>query len=265
MNSRAPIGLVYGGGGPLATAVGMGAAQALAAGGLVISDLPALGTSGGSVAAAAARADIPYDDVVQALRGVRLPERRPGYMRAMATELFGDRHDPLLWTSVVRLSTGRRTRLCGADHPVAAIVAASCAVPFLVAPERIGAHRYIDGGARSWVSADLAPTADHLIVIAPVVAPSFGRFGSVLSGHLSWELRRWRRRTGGRTTVIRVVDDLASRVKRWADLFNPALAADARAHARAVVTDALAPDGRLHDLLSTRTAAPPDEENTQCL
>lgn len=159
MISRAPLALVYGGGGPLATAVGMGAAHALTGCGVVIPDVPALGTSGGSVAAAAARADIPYSDVVQALRGVRLPARRPGYMRAMATDLFGDRHDPLLWTSVVRLSTGRRTRLCGADHPVAAIVAASCAVPFLIAPERIGPHRYLDGGARSWVSADLAPSS----------------------------------------------------------------------------------------------------------
>lgn len=242
------MAIVYGGGGPLATAVGMGAAEALSAGGFDIAALPALGTSGGALAAAASRAGLHHEEVRQALRGVRLPERRPGYVRAMGVELFGDTFDSQLWTSVVRLPAGRRTRLSGGDHPVATIVAASCAVPLLVVPERIGGHRYLDGGARSWVSADLAPSADHLIVIAPVIAPSFGPFGALLSGHLGHELRRWRRRTGGQTTVVRIVENVASRVRRWADLFDSGLAAEAKDQANEYVSKQVSPGGRLYDL-----------------
>jgi len=86
----------------------MGVADALIGGGFPMTHVPALGTSGGAVAAAATRAGLSHDHIAQLIRRVRLPDRRPGTLRRAGVDLFGHRHDPLLWTSVVRLRTGRR-------------------------------------------------------------------------------------------------------------------------------------------------------------
>jgi NTE family protein len=47
-------------------------------------------------------------------------------------------------------------------------VAASCAVPTVWPPARIGERRFIDGGLRSWTNADLADGADRIVVLAPM-------------------------------------------------------------------------------------------------
>jgi NTE family protein len=47
-------------------------------------------------------------------------------------------------------------------------VAASCAVPTVWPPARIGERRFIDGGLRSWANADLAEGADRIVVLAPM-------------------------------------------------------------------------------------------------
>ncbi|HEY9483445.1 MAG TPA: patatin-like phospholipase family protein [Micromonosporaceae bacterium] len=47
-------------------------------------------------------------------------------------------------------------------------VAASCAVPTIWPPARIGDRRFIDGGLRSWANADLAEGADRIVVLAPM-------------------------------------------------------------------------------------------------
>jgi NTE family protein len=52
-------------------------------------------------------------------------------------------------------------------------VAASCAVPCVWAPVTIGARRYVDGGMRSPVNADLAAGYDRVVIVAPGTA-SFG-------------------------------------------------------------------------------------------
>ncbi|SBT41421.1 patatin-like phospholipase family protein [Micromonospora auratinigra] len=49
-------------------------------------------------------------------------------------------------------------------------VGASCAVPGVWPPVTIGARRYVDGGVRSAVNADLAAGADAVLVLAPVTA-----------------------------------------------------------------------------------------------
>ena len=148
----------------------------------------------------------------------------------------------------MQLRGARRRLLWGGKHPVADIVAASSSVPAMVIPQRVGRRYYVDGGARSWISADLAPDADRLLVIAPGVAPTFGRLGLLLGRHLRWEVRRWKRRTGGRVHVIRAESALGERVTRWAHLFDHALAAEAYDRARATTQRELAPGGRLNDL-----------------
>jgi NTE family protein len=75
-----------------------------------------------------------------------------------------------LWISAVRVGDGRTVwfgRHGELDHGVkpADAVAASCAVPVLARPVRIGAHRYIDGGVRSPTHADVLAESDLDIVV----------------------------------------------------------------------------------------------------
>ena len=47
-------------------------------------------------------------------------------------------------------------------------VAASCAVPGVYPPVTIGSERYVDGGVRSPVNADLAAGCDRVVILAPI-------------------------------------------------------------------------------------------------
>lgn len=47
-------------------------------------------------------------------------------------------------------------------------VAASCAVPFVWPPVRVGGVPHVDGGVRSATNADLAQGADRVVVVAPI-------------------------------------------------------------------------------------------------
>lgn len=51
-------------------------------------------------------------------------------------------------------------------------VAASCAVPAIWPPVTIGGARYVDGGVRTMVNADLAEGHDRVLIVAPMVDPA---------------------------------------------------------------------------------------------
>jgi NTE family protein len=68
------------------------------------------------------------------------------------------------------------TRADGA--PLIDVVAASCCIPFLYSPIRIGGRRYIDGGIRSPLNLDLAPGSGPVIALAPNMT-SIGRWGKI--------------------------------------------------------------------------------------
>jgi NTE family protein len=55
-----------------------------------------------------------------------------------------------------------------AGVPLVDAVAASCAVPLVWPPVTIGDRRWIDGGVRSPVNADLAAGYDRVVVVAPL-------------------------------------------------------------------------------------------------
>ncbi|WP_091056953.1 patatin-like phospholipase family protein [Micromonospora humi] len=57
-----------------------------------------------------------------------------------------------------------------AGVPLVDAVGASCAVPGVWPPVTIGARRYVDGGVRSPVNADLAAGYGQVVVLAPTVA-----------------------------------------------------------------------------------------------
>lgn len=93
-----------------------------------------------------------------------------------------------LWISAVRVGDGRLTwfrqhnaieHVGPGDHvdvngvvciTPSQAVAASCAIPFLARPVRIGKHRYVDGGVRSPTNADVlaGQQLDLIIVLSPM-------------------------------------------------------------------------------------------------
>lgn len=58
----------------------------------------------------------------------------------------------------------------GSGVPLVKAVAASCAVPGVFPPVTIGDRRYIDGGVRSPVNADLAAGASSVVILEPLAA-----------------------------------------------------------------------------------------------
>jgi hypothetical protein len=92
-----------------------------------------------------------------------------------------------------------------------------------------------------------ACVADRLLVVAPGVAPAFRSFGGLLSRHLAFEVGRWERRSGGRALVVGPEPDLGRRVRRWKDLFDHSLAADAYERAGVQVRRELTAGGQSHE------------------
>ena len=82
------------------------------------------------------------------------------------------------------------------------------------------------------VSADQAPQAQHLLVVAPIAGPMFGRAGRVMESLLNRELRRWQRVSGGVVHLIRPNRLIAGLAKTPIDLFNNELAKEAYPLAR---------------------------------
>jgi NTE family protein len=64
------------------------------------------------------------------------------------------------------------------EHPpVGVAIGASCAIPLLLRPVKIGNHHYIDGATHSTTNADLLIDAD--IDVAIVIAPMSGRLDAL--------------------------------------------------------------------------------------
>ncbi|MEU8269821.1 patatin-like phospholipase family protein [Sphaerisporangium sp. NPDC049002] len=87
-------------------------------------------------------------------------------------------------------------------------VAASCAVPGVWPPVTIGAGRYMDGGVRSGVNADLAAGYDRVLVLAPLEDPQLARQVESLG-------------TGAEVEVV--IPDKASLSAMGADPLDPAV------------------------------------------
>ena len=222
---RAPVTAVYGGGGPFGIAYGLGVAHALQDAGVPLQDCQAIGTSAGSWVASCLVTGVGYDEL-RAQAPVRVPNLRPGWLHGVARELFGQARDARVRASAVRLPTLRRELLDGAELPLSHLVAASSSVPGLFAPARVAGRLYVDGGVRSMASADLAPAADHLLVVAPIAGPMFGPGGRTMELLLGEEMRRWERRTGGRAHLIRPDTAIAALASTPLQLFDRARALD---------------------------------------
>lgn len=79
--------------------------------------------------------------------------------------------DRELWVTAIDAYTGEFRVFTPADAATVGLVdavAASCAVPGIRPPVTIGDTRYIDGGVRTTINADLAIGCDVVLVVAPL-------------------------------------------------------------------------------------------------
>lgn len=221
----APVRAVYGGGGLFGIGFTLGIAEALDDGGFGLHGFPALGTSAGSWAAAALAMRIRFLDALELVeeRVPRIPDPRPGRLREVAAEVFGDdTHAEGVRIVACSLPRLRREVFDATEHPVADLVAASSAVPGMLAPHRIGRRRYVDGGVRSVASVDLAGAAHWLLVVLPMSGPMFGPAGRFVQRGTRRELREWEQHHPyGRLVVVRPSEEIAALASRPDQLFDP--------------------------------------------
>jgi NTE family protein len=132
---------------------------------------------------------------------------------------------PALWVVATDTSTGRRVAFGRDDAPEAdlsAAVAASCAVPGIYRPVRIGDRTYVDGGAWSPSNLDCIARADLDLVVClnPLSATAEelaragrgtvrGRMRRATGRRLGWEAKRLRERGTAVVLVQPVAEDLA--------------------------------------------------------
>ncbi|CCH18719.1 patatin-like phospholipase family protein [Micromonospora lupini] len=134
-----------------------------------------------------------------------------------------------LLVTAVDAASGEFVVFDGADGvSLVDAVGASCAVPGVWPPVTIGARRFVDGGMRSSVNADLAAGAQRVLVLAPTSA-SFGPMPR-LAAQVA-ELRA----AGSRVVVV--TPDAAARAAIGRNVLDPARRAGA---ARAGWTQAAA-------------------------
>ena len=94
--------------------------------------------------------------------------------------------------------------------PLVQAVAASCALPGVFPPVTVGGHRYVDGGLRSGISADLALGHDPVVVVVPIG-------GDAAMDYLLRETSGIRE-AGAR--VIEIIADERSALEMGADLMD---------------------------------------------
>jgi NTE family protein len=219
---------VYGGGGLFGIGFTLGITEALVDGGHRVGKRSAIGTSAGSWSAASLALGIRFADAIDLLgdRVPRLPDPRAGRLHALAAELFGET-TRVASVRVVAASLPRLQRvvLQGAEWPIADLVSASSAVPAMLAPHRVGATRYVDGGVRSMASVDLADPTDDLLVVLPMATAMFGPAGRLIERRTRRELSQWTSaHRDARVTVVRPGPEVMALARRPDQLFEPARA-----------------------------------------
>lgn len=220
------LGGVFGGGGLFGIGYALGVLDGLKQHGIDMSTSPILGTSAGSWVAAATVFKVPFADLAK-MKVPTFPNPKPGVLAAVAREVFGDKTSPLIRVMACKLPRLERTVLDGGTIPLSELVAASSAVPALLAPHTINGDRYVDGGVRSGTSVDLGPTAEQLIVIAPLAGAMWGPFARFVDRGMKNEIEKWKARTGGRVSLFTPRETAANIARNPKHLFDQARAIEA--------------------------------------
>ena len=225
--SRVPsLAGVFGGGGLFGIGFAMGVLEGLKPRGIDLSEVPLLGTSAGSWAAAATALEVPFQ-VMADMRVPSFPNPKPGLLAGIAREIFGDQTDPLIHVVACSLPRLKRTILDGGKYPLSELVAASSAVPALLSPHVIDGNRYVDGGVRSGTSVDYGPVAKNLVDIAPLAGAMWGPFARFVDNGMHKEVALWKERTGGKVLIFTPHNIAASIARNPVHLFDKARAIEA--------------------------------------
>jgi NTE family protein len=221
-----PYGGVFGGGGLFGIGFAMGILEGLKPRGIDLSEVPLLGTSAGSWAAAATAFDVPFS-VLADMRVPSFPNPKPKLLASIAHEIFGDKTDPLIHVMACALPRLKRTILDGGKFPLSELVAASSAVPALLSPHTIDGTRYVDGGVRSGTSVDYGPNVKNLVLIAPLAGAMWGPFARLIDRGMHKEVAQWKERTGGKVLIFTPHSAAASIARNPKHLFDKARAIEA--------------------------------------
>lgn len=202
---RPPLAVCFGGGGAFGYGFNMGVADGLAAEGFDLANVPMVGTSAGSHAAATIDTDLEFDDVATLWQTYIDGASRLRLARGidLSGPIYGGRDATDLGAVAVRLLTLRRRVLDAEEYPLADIVAASSSVLPIVRPHRIDGKRYVDGGTVSLASIDLSPNADLLLAVTPYAVKGLGIAGRFGAFQAKREIRKWSERHAG--SVLHVV------------------------------------------------------------
>lgn len=229
--SHVPLAGAFGGGGLFGIGYAMGVLDGLREQGIDLAKAPMIGTSAGSWAAAATALGVDFDQLA-ALDVPRFPDPRSGVLANSARRVFGNAMRANVHAVACAIPRLRRTELDGAKFPLSTMVAASSAVPGLLAPQRINGRWYIDGGVRSGVSVDLAAPADLLIVIAPLAGAMFGPFNNLVERNTNREIDAWKKSCGGNVRLFAPTAATAKIATLPHHLFDKDRAIEAYAHGR---------------------------------
>ncbi len=221
-----PLGGVFGGGGLFGIGYAMGVLEGLKPRGIDLSEVPLLGTSAGSWAAAATAFEVPFRTLAD-MEVPSFPNPKPGLLASIAHEMFGDKTDPLIHVMACALPRLKRTILDGAHFPLAELVAASSAVPALLSPHVIDGIKYVDGGVRSGTSVDYGPDVENLVLVAPLAGAMWGPFARFVDNGMYKEVQRWKARTGGKVLIFTPHNSAASIARNPKHLFDKARAIEA--------------------------------------
>jgi predicted acylesterase/phospholipase RssA len=238
LNSTPAFSGVFGGGGLFGIGYGMGVVDGLRTRGIDLTTSTMLGTSAGSWVAAATALGVPFS-AVAALPVPRFPNPKSGVLAASAEKVFGKSNNTLVHVVACQLPQLRRTQLSGSDFPLSSLVAASSAVPGLLAPQKLGKHFYIDGGVRSGVSVDWAHPSETLIVVAPLAGAMFGPFGSFVERKMKREMKEWKEKYSGRILLFAPKESTSHIATLPQHLFDKEIALAAYEHGLNEATNAI--------------------------
>lgn len=205
-SSRPAVTVCFGGGGAYAYGFNMGVFDGLRDEGIDVSRSPIIGTSAGSHAAASIANGHTFAELAPVWVELGRAIERPFWLRAsdLSERCFGD--DPMRGDYagvVVRMLSFRRHVMWASEVRPADIVAASSTVFPFARPHKIAGRRYVDGGFRSAASADLAPSADLLLLVTAFCDPRQGILGRVGRRQARREIAKWKKRHEG--DVLHVV------------------------------------------------------------
>jgi len=219
---RTPLTLCLGGGGAFGVGFHMGVVGGMAEEGVDLRAATMMGTSAGAYASALIATGIPFERLADEWTSFSASLRHPLWVRTadLTDSIYGTATAYGVSSVAVRMLTFRRHVLCGDQHRLSDLVAASSSpIPF-ARPHRLGHRRYVDGGLRRMASADLAPAADVLLLLTPLAFRDQGFLGRSAARQLRKEIPKWTQATGGKVVHVTPSDEiLALPVKRAAE-FN---------------------------------------------